>query len=142
MRGRIGLAIVVFAALVAAPFTEAGDRPAVLDTLRSMPTNWPEAQLSVDLDGLTPDGEVLIDQKLRVSYEAALSGYVTYLHVSSHGDMTLFRNSRAAAPAGAGVPLEVKPPLGQHHLLVLFSNQPLDALFSNGESVVAIGADS
>jgi outer membrane protein OmpA-like peptidoglycan-associated protein len=115
----------------------------VLDALHSIPGNWhDDAQFSVDLEGTSTYGDIELDQSLNMAYEAALPGYLTYLHISSHGDMTLFRGRDVASSSGTSTLFVIKPPLGLDHLIVLFSNQPLDMLFPINGDVVELGAES
>jgi outer membrane protein OmpA-like peptidoglycan-associated protein len=136
--------MIVGASMLAANLTVmqplvAGDRQGVTDVLRNVGTTWSDAQFSVDLTGLS-NGEAVIDRPLQIEYEAAKEGYVSYLQVSSHGEITLTRGTAGAATTGTD-PFVVKPPLGTEQLIVLFSNKPLDPLFSGGAASVEVGAD-
>jgi len=51
----------------------------------------PDALFSIDVTG-AKDGEAVLNQRLEIAYEAALPGYLAYLGVSSHGDLTLYRD--------------------------------------------------
>jgi outer membrane protein OmpA-like peptidoglycan-associated protein len=140
MTQRILVRIPILAALlcVAQPGIT-GDRQGVSDVLQNVGTNWSDAQFSVDLNGLS-NGEAVVDRPLQIEYEAAKSGYVSYLHVSSHGDVTLTRGATGSSMTGNDSYV-VKPPLGTEQMIVLFSNKPLDSLFSGGASAIEIGAD-
>jgi outer membrane protein OmpA-like peptidoglycan-associated protein len=120
--------------------TVAGDRQGVSDVLQKVGTNWSDAQFSVDLTGLT-NGEAMLDRPLQIEYEAAKGGYVTYLRVSSHGDITLSRGGAGVASPTGNESYVVKPPLGTEQMIVLFSNKPLDSLFSRAAASVDLGAD-
>jgi outer membrane protein OmpA-like peptidoglycan-associated protein len=125
--------------LVVTSLAVGGDRQGVTEVLQNVGANWSDAQFSVDLTGLS-SGEAVIDRPLQIEYEAAKEGYVSYLRVSSHGDMTLMRGTARAAMTGSD-PYVVKPPLGTEQLIVLFSNKPLDALFSGATPSIEVGAD-
>jgi len=107
----------------------AGDPTGVDEALRSVSGNWPEAQFSVDVLGLSGKDAVL-GQPLQVEYEAAHAGFLTYIRVTSHGDMALAQQS-AAAVRGM-LPIRVEEPLGQDVAIFLFSDRQLDKLSANG----------
>jgi outer membrane protein OmpA-like peptidoglycan-associated protein len=125
--------------LIVTQFAFGGDRQGVTEVLQNVGANWSDAQFSVDLTGLS-SGEAVIDRPLQIEYEAAKEGYVSYLRVSSHGDVTLIRGTARAAMTGSD-PYVVKPPLGSEQLIVLFSNKPLDPLFSGATPSIEVGAD-
>jgi outer membrane protein OmpA-like peptidoglycan-associated protein len=118
----------------------AGDRLGVTEVLQSIGTNWSDAQFSVDVSGLS-DGEAILDQPMKIEYEAALKGYVSYLRVSSHGDMTLSRSAGASARLMGADSFVVKPPLGGELMVVLFSSKPLVPLLPAGAASIEVGAD-
>ena len=118
----------------------AGDRPGVTDALQAIQTNWPDAQFSIDVGGMT-HGDAILGEPLQIEYEAAKGGYLAYIHVSSHGDIALTRNP-ATAPRATGTDSYVpKAPLGTEQIIVLFSNKPLDNLFHNGSNSIELGSD-
>lgn len=125
--------------LVSQP-NSAGDRLGVAEVLHTLPAAWPEAFFSIDVKGPT-EGEAILNQSLDIEYEAAVPGYVSYLSISSHGDMTLVRDAAAGATSKGVLRYVVKPPLGGNQIIVLFSSAPLDSLFSLGENSRDIGAD-
>jgi len=120
--------------------TVAGDRDGVSEVLQNVGTNWSAAQFSVDLTGLA-NGEAVVDRPLQIEYEAAQPGYISYLRVSSHGDITLTRGAGGIASPTGNDSYMVKPPLGTEQMILLFSNKPLDSLFSSGAGAIDIGAD-
>jgi outer membrane protein OmpA-like peptidoglycan-associated protein len=117
----------------------AGDRQGVFEALQGISPNWSDAQFSVDLNGLS-NGEAVVDRLLQIEHEAAKGGYISYLHVSSHGDLTLIRGAGGAGTSGNDVYV-VKPPLGTEQMIVFFSNKLLDPLLSGGAPSVDLGAD-
>jgi len=118
----------------------AGDRVGVTEVLQSIGTNWPDAQFSVDVSGLS-DGDAVLGRPMKIEYEAAQKGYISYLRVSSHGDMTLFRTATTPASLNGIDSLAVEPPLGGEQMIVLYSSKPLTPLLPEGVMSVAIGAD-
>jgi outer membrane protein OmpA-like peptidoglycan-associated protein len=134
-----GIQFVMISLVALAGSARAGDPAGVTAALQSLHGNWPDAQFSVDVAGLS-DGEAQIDRPLHVEYEAARPGYIAYLRVSSHGDVSLTRVVTGNASAAGDLSLPIAAPLGRERAIFLFSNQPLDALF-NGQAVQAIGAD-
>jgi OOP family OmpA-OmpF porin len=128
------------ASLLVTQLSVAGDRQGVSEVLQKVGTNWSDVQFSVDLTGLT-NGEAVLDRPLQIEYEAAKSGYVSYLRVSSHGDITLIRGGGAVASPTGNDSYVVKPPLGTEQMIVLFSSKPLDALFSGAAASIDLGAD-
>ncbi len=136
------LRIAFVAALLAgvAGITEAGDRQGVTQALQDAAPNWPDAQFSVDITGLTSDG-AMVDQPINIEFEAAQRGYVSYLRVSSHGDMTLSRTAKGSASSVGSDPYMIAAPLGTEQLIVFFSDRPLDPLFSAGANVTDLGSD-
>jgi outer membrane protein OmpA-like peptidoglycan-associated protein len=119
----------------------AGDRVGVTDIVGSIVGPWNDALFSIDVSGPTKDGEAVLDQELKIEHEAAVPGYVTYLRVSSHGDMLLFRYPAAAGSMGTDSYV-VKPPLGSEQIIALYSSAPLDALFPAGANSRELGSDS
>lgn len=117
----------------------AGDPLGVEDTLQAIHSNWPEAQFSVDVAGLT-DGNGVIDQTLQVEYESAQPGYVSLLRISSHGDIYLTRPATTPGVTGT-IPVVIHPPLGHERTLFVFSERPLDELLSSGNSADSLGSD-
>jgi len=139
MKRLITGAPILAASLVMTQFAFGGDRQGVTEVLENVGANWSDAQFSVDLTGLS-SGEAVIDHLLQVEYEAAREGYVSYLRVSSHGDITLIRGNARVAMTGSDSYV-VKQPLGTEQLMVLFSNKPLDPLFSGATPSIEVGAD-
>jgi outer membrane protein OmpA-like peptidoglycan-associated protein len=118
----------------------AGDRDAVSAQLDGIAANWPEALFSIDVQG-TSDGNALLNQTLDIQYEAASPGYVAYVRLSSHGDVTLVRDMTKAAKSTGTEPYVIKSPLGSEQLLVLFANAPWDEFFPKGSSTRELGAE-
>ena len=135
----LAVRIVTIGLVALATSALAGDPAAVTAALQSLHGNWPDAQFSVDVAGLS-DGEAQIDRPLHVEYEAARPGYIACVRVSSHGDVSLTRVVSSNASTSGDLSLAVAAPLGRETAIFLFSNQPLDALF-DGQTVQAIGAD-
>ena len=129
------------AAVLALPaLAFSGDREAVAEELASISGNWADALFSIDVKGVA-DGEARLGQRLQVAYEAALPGYVAYLRVSSHGDMTLYRDPARAARGNGRQDYVIKPPLGAEQILVFFANTSWDALFPHGGATRELGSD-
>jgi outer membrane protein OmpA-like peptidoglycan-associated protein len=139
MKRRLNRTPTLTVSLIVAQFALGGDRQGVIEALQNVGGNWSDAQFSVDLMGLS-NGEAVVDRALQIEYEAAKEGYVSYIRVSSHGDITLIRGPTRAAMAGSD-PYVVKPPLGTEQLMVFFSNKPLDPLFSGATPSIEVGAD-
>ena len=109
--------------------------------VHSLPATWAEALFSIDVDGLSKDGEATLDHRVNVEHEAAIPGYLTFLRVSSHGDMKLFRTPAGTGSARGTDTYLVKPPLGGEEVVALFSSAPLDQFFPNGVNSQEIGSD-
>jgi len=128
--------------LLLAKSTFAGEPLAVTETVSSIANNWKDAFLSIDVDGPSSAGDATVDQALAINYEAATPGYVSYLQVSSHGDLTLTRDPKNLVTSQGEVSYNVKPPLGTEEVIVLFSSAPLDSLFPQGGKTRNFGADA
>ena len=137
------MACLAIASLAAVMFDQtalAGDREAVAEELEGIAATWPDALFSVDVRGASDDGNAVLNQRLDIAYEAASPGYLAYLRVSSHGDVTLYRE--LSKPKSSGTqPYVVKPPLGSEQLIVLFANAPWDPLFPKGATTRELGGD-
>src|SRR5579862_2487050 len=120
--------------------TFAGDREGVSEELEGIAATWPDALFSIDVHG-TDDGTASLNQRLDIAYEAAAAGYLAYLRVSSHGDVTLYRDPAKAGKASGTQPYVIKPPLGSEQLIVLFANKPWDSLFPKGASTRELGGE-
>jgi outer membrane protein OmpA-like peptidoglycan-associated protein len=117
-----------------------GDRDGVSEALASIRSTWPDALFSIEVSG-ADDGQAVLSHRLEIAYEAALPGYVAYLIVSSHGDMTLYRDSTRTARTRGTESYVVKPPLGSGQIIVLFANAPWDSFFPGGGTVRELSAD-
>jgi outer membrane protein OmpA-like peptidoglycan-associated protein len=117
-----------------------GDRDGVSEALASIRSTWPEALFSIEVSG-ADDGHAVLNHHLEIAYEAELPGYVAYLIVSSHGDMTLYRDSARTAKTRGTEDYLVKPPLGSGQIIVLFANAPWDSFFPGGGAVRQLNAD-
>jgi OOP family OmpA-OmpF porin len=126
--------------LLACEASEGGDPVGVAETIHGLAANWPDALFSIEVQGIS-SGQAVIGHPVELEYEAALPGYLTYLRVSSHGDMTLVRTAAAEAKANGTLEVATAESLGTERLLVLFSNTPLDPLFTGSENLRALGAD-
>ena len=118
-----------------------GDRDAVAEELEGITATWPDALFSIDVHGADDDGNAVLNQRLNVAYEAASPGYLAYLRVSSHGDVTLYRDLNKAGKSSGTLAYEVKPPLGSEQLIVLFANAPWDPLFPKGATTRELGGE-
>jgi outer membrane protein OmpA-like peptidoglycan-associated protein len=136
---RLGLLFLASGLLSLGSLAFAGDPIGVNDALRAIKNNWPDAQFSVDVAGLSED-EAVTDRTLQADFEAAHPGYVTLLCVSSHGDMTLLRGEATQASASGVLPISVQPPLGREHVIFLFSDRRLDEL-ADSATAASLGAD-
>jgi len=121
-------------------FATAGDPLGVAEVIGGISANWPDASFSIEVAGPS-NGQALVGRPIEIEYEASLPGYLTYLRVSSHGDMTLVRDSDSVSKANGMVQYPVEEPLGNEQVLVLFSNSPLNALFSDFGSSKAVGSN-
>lgn len=116
----------------------AGDRDAILEALDQIEGNWPEASLKTRLTGLEL-GEIVLGNKITFGYEAAVPGHVTIVLVDSHGAISLTRDPRNPAPRTQGAEVfATSEPLGTQSAYLLYSQAPLDTLFS-GRSDVELG---
>jgi outer membrane protein OmpA-like peptidoglycan-associated protein len=116
----------------------AGDRPGVLTTLDGFNANWPDAALQAHVVG-ERQGEIVMGEKVAFAYEAAHDGYAAIVHVSSHAEMILARGGKPQpAKKGQTDSFQTSEPLGTETVYVLFSDEPLDALFS-GKSDLELG---
>src|SRR5580658_2500820 len=118
----------------------AGDRDGISEELEGIAATWPDALFSIDVHG-TDDGNASLNQRLEIAYEAASPGYLAYLRVSSHGDVTLYRDPAKAGKSSGTQPYVIKPPLGSEQLIVLFANKPWDALFPKGTNTRELGSE-
>jgi outer membrane protein OmpA-like peptidoglycan-associated protein len=134
------LALVLLTVTVSVPVAFAGDREAVNEELDAIAATWPDALFSIDVHG-TSDGNALLNQRLEIAYEAASPGYLAYLRVSSHGDITLSRDTARSGKTSGVQPYLIRPPLGSEQLIVLFANKPWDALFPKGASTRELGGE-
>jgi outer membrane protein OmpA-like peptidoglycan-associated protein len=132
-----GLPLVGLLALASSAL--AGDPLGVNAALKNIQANWPQAQFSIDVIGLT-DNSALTDRSLQVEYEAASEGYLTYLRVSSHGEILAGSDAHAAETSGS-LSLVIQPPLGHERAIFLFSDRPLIPLLDTGKPEAALGAD-
>lgn len=118
----------------------AGDRNAVAEQLEGITATWPDALFSIDVHG-TSDGSAMLSQHLDIQYLAESPGYLAYVRLSSHGDVTLHRDMSKAARTSGTESYVIRPPLGSEQLLVLFANAPWDAFFTNGSDTRELGAN-
>jgi outer membrane protein OmpA-like peptidoglycan-associated protein len=121
--------------------SSAGDPVGVAQALNALPATWPDAFFSIDVHGTAENGDAVLNKFLDIEYEAAVPGYISYLRVSSHGDMTLIRNSSVGASTSGTIRYVVSPPRGSEQIIVLFSSAPLDSFFRAAETSREIGAD-
>jgi outer membrane protein OmpA-like peptidoglycan-associated protein len=129
----------LFGILALTSIALAGDPLGVNASLTGIQGNWPQAQFSIDVIGLN-DNSALINHSLRVEYEAASKGYLTYLRVSSHGEI-MAQSLTPAAGTGGTLPLSIEPPLGHERTLFLFSDRPLTPLLGTDTPGAPLGAD-
>jgi outer membrane protein OmpA-like peptidoglycan-associated protein len=118
----------------------AGDRDGISEALNSIPATWPEALFSIEVSGATDD-TALLNHRLDIVYEAKLPGYLAYLMISSHGDMTLYRDPGRKAKSSGTESYVVKPPLGSGQVIVMFANAPWDSFFPKGGTAHEVGTD-
>ena len=118
----------------------AGDRDGISEELEGIAATWPDALFSIDVHG-TDDGNASLNQRLEIAYEAASPGYLAYLRVSSHGDVTLYRDPAKAGKSSGTQAYVIKPPLGSEQLIVLFANKPWDSLFPKGANTRELGSE-
>lgn len=132
-------ALCVVSLITVGPVAMAGDPYGVNQALRAIKTNWPDAQFSIDVTGGLDNNAVLADQALQVEYEAAHPGYLTYLRVSSHGDILPTRVVTAGSSAQGTLPVPVQSTLGHEQAIFLFSAQPLAPLLGEGSDALSLG---
>jgi len=119
----------------------AGDPVGVNEVLAAIKGNWADAQFSIDVTGLAEDNSAVTTRPLEVEYEASSKGYLTYLRVSSHGDILATSMAPASATASGTLSLPIQPPLGHERTIFLFSARPLTALLAQGTVNAPLGAD-
>jgi outer membrane protein OmpA-like peptidoglycan-associated protein len=140
VRSSTCLIITLLVALTLPSEATGGDRDGVSEALASIRSTWPDALFSIEVSG-ADDGQAVLNHRLEIAYEAGLPGYVAYLIVSSHGDMTLYRDSTRTARTRGTESYVVKPPLGSGQIIVLFANAPWDSFFPGGGTVRDLSAD-
>jgi outer membrane protein OmpA-like peptidoglycan-associated protein len=118
----------------------AGEPNAVNEALSALRSNWQDASFSIEVTGLADDAAVT-GASLQVEYEAARKGYLTYLRVSSHGEILITRVASAAASDSGTLQLPIQAPLGNEQAIFLFSEQPLTALTGQDTTEASLGAD-
>lgn len=116
----------------------AGDPIGVNEALRSVKSNWPDAQFSADIADLT-DKSAVVGKSLQVEFEAARPGIFTYIRVTSHGDITLSQQLPATSRGASSLPIHA--PLGPEVALFLFTDRPLDGLPVSGVDRAQLGSD-
>jgi outer membrane protein OmpA-like peptidoglycan-associated protein len=141
MRRKACIAIALLGATMLHQAAWAGDRDAVSEELEAISATWPDALFSIDVRGLADEGNAVLNQRVDIAYEAASPGYVAYLRVSSHGDVTLYRDPVKARKSSGTLPYVIKPPLGGEELIVLFANAPWDSLFPKGVTTRELGGE-
>lgn len=141
MHRKASIAVALLGATMLDQAALAGDRDAVSEELEGISATWPDALFSIDVRGADDDGNVVLNQRLDIAYEAASPGYLAYLRVSSHGDVTLYRDLSRAGRSSGTQPFVVKPPLGSEQLIVLFANAPWDSLFPKGATTRELGGE-
>jgi outer membrane protein OmpA-like peptidoglycan-associated protein len=141
MHRMAGIAMALLAASTLDQRAIAGDRDGVAEELNRITATWPDALFSIDVHGASDDGNALLNQRLDIAYEAAAPGYLAYLRVSSHGDVTLYRDVTRAGKSSGTQPYVIKPPLGSEQLIVLFANAPWDPLFPKGATTRELGGE-
>lgn len=131
-------------------------RDATIAQLRGLESAWPGSDVRVSVLG--GDGTVLrIGDELAYQFESGAEGYLTAIHVDTHGTTTLLypRSDPAAGRIGEGQPvrlpsqadgfaLEVQPPVGRDVVYAIVTTTPLDrqALgIASGDVVVSLEAD-
>jgi len=112
----------------------------VHEALSGIKSNWPQAQFSLDVTGLK-DKAAVTEHSLQVEYEAAAKGYLTYLRVSSHGDMLARAVATGTGEESGTLSLAVEPPLGEEQAIFLFSDRPLTSLLGVRTTDISLGAD-
>jgi outer membrane protein OmpA-like peptidoglycan-associated protein len=127
-------------ALTVACVALAGEPVAVNEALGTLKSNWQEASFTIDVSGVV-DRAAVTGSSLQVRYEAARKGYLTYLRVSSHGDMVATRVSSAAVSDSGTLDLPIQAPLGHEVAMFLFSERPLTGLTGETAMQASLGAD-
>ena len=131
-------------------------RDATIEQLRGIETAWPGSDVRVSVLG--GDGSVLrIGDELAYQFESDAEGYLTAIHVDTHGTTTLLypRSDPAAGRIEGGRPvrlpsltdgftLEVQPPVGRDVVYAIVTSTPLErqALgVASADVVVSFEAD-
>lgn len=137
-RGVRGLGLVLAVlALWATPAAMATPRDATLEQLRAIESAWAGADVSVSVEG-GANGVLRIGDELVYRFRAERPGYLTAIHVDTHGSTTLLypRTSTEEGRIGDGrdvslpnasdgFTLRVEPPVGRDQVYAIVTDAPL-----------------
>jgi outer membrane protein OmpA-like peptidoglycan-associated protein len=129
-----GMALVLAATLCMLAFQgHSATRQDIYKILDGLEDNWPEAGLEAWINDNPEDPTVVLGDPVTYSFRAGASGYVSMVHVDSHGTSTLLfprKQSYEQAPISDTYPrsgaLEQSSPLGKETLYVVLTQQPVD----------------
>ena len=129
----LSIAILTFT-LCLCSLAHSANRDAVYSTLNQIIANWPEANLQARLirHNAGSNDSVNLREQIRYSVNSAMPGYVSMIHVDSHGNASLLiplvgtsQGYRDLIYPAEGA-LVASEPLGKESVYVFFTEAPLD----------------
>jgi len=139
--------------LMLAPGATASPRDATIEQLRALENAWPGGEVRVSVLG-GDGGPLRIGEKLAYQFDSGVMGYLTAVHVDTHGTTTLLyprsnveegrieggRPVRLPS-ANDGFTLEVQPPIGRDVVYAIVTTTPIrrrELGISSGDVVVSM----
>ncbi len=133
----------------------ANDRAATLAALEDLETRWPGGDVKVEVLG-GGGSSLRIGEPLVYRFASERSGYLTALHVDTHGTTTLLfprgeveagrigRDRSVELPgADDGFSLEVQPPVGRDVVYAIVTDEPIgreQLAVADGDPIVSLEA--
>ena len=140
--------------VLSAPVAEASNREATVTALEDLESAWPSTDVSIEVVHESGgDGPVRIGDGLVYRFSSRRSGYLTALHIDTHGSTTLlFPRAEGPAVIGPqlavdlpsaedGFSLQVQPPIGRDLVYAIVTEQPItraDLGVQSGDIVLGI----
>jgi outer membrane protein OmpA-like peptidoglycan-associated protein len=132
----------------------AASRDATVELLRGLESSWPGPGVGITVVGNAGGGALRIGDELAYQFESDDEGYLTAVHIDTHGAMTLLypRSNPADGRVGGGQPvtlpgandgfsLEVQPPIGRDLVYAIVTKSPIrrrELGISSAEIVVSM----
>ena len=148
----LALAVVVAIIPVAAIAAEGSLRDETIEQLRSLESAWPAQGVRVSIPA-SKGAPLRIGEDLSYAFESGTSGYLTAVHVDTHGMATLLypranvEAGRIGADRSVHLPapsdpftLQVQPPIGRDFVYAIVTEKPIsrqDLGIVNGDIVVS-----